>query len=138
MSGSERFTVADARRYGEKAAELPLANAGVELDFSVESLARVDELMAGWHDDGHTSEGMPTTVYLFGCYFGEVIIRNHGGTWRETAGTEDEERVGFPVALELPSGMICNPLGKASKLLDNGLEDSLLFFCRVVTAIKKS
>jgi hypothetical protein len=136
LADSENFTVADARRYGERAAELALEHAGVELDFSVESLARVDELLAGWHDEGNTCESMPTTVYLFGCYLGEVIIRNHGGAWRETAGTAHEEMSGFPVVLELPGGAICNPLGKACKLLDNGLGDSLVFFCQVVTAMK--
>jgi hypothetical protein len=108
-------------------------HADLRLDFSVESLADVDELMVAWHDAGATGESMATSVYLFGCYLGEVIIRRHGGSWLETAGTTYEQKSRFPVLLELPSGSICNPLGKASKLLDNGPEDGLLFYYRAIT-----
>lgn len=123
------FTVADAPRYAEKVVELTRDNTGVELDFSVESLTRVDKLMLRWRENGSTSEGMPMQVSLFGCYLGEVIIRNHGGRWRQEAS-------GCPVVLELPDGTICNPKGQASKLLDNGPEDSLLLFCQAVTGLK--
>ena len=131
-----QLTAADAYRIAEQVVELMRDNTGVELDFSVESLARVDELLVGWHEGGSTSESMPKNVYLFGCYLGEVIIRNHGGRWRQTTGTAQEEAGGFPVVLELPGGTICNPIGQVSKLLDNGPQNRLLFFCQVVTGLK--
>jgi hypothetical protein len=135
VTESEQFTIAEAHRFGKSAVDITFELAGIELDFSVESLGRVDELMAAWHDEGRTCESMLTTVYLYGCYLGEVIIRNYGGTWRETAEMPNGEIFRFPVVLELSNGTMCNPLGKACKLIDNGMEDSLAFFCQVVTAL---
>jgi hypothetical protein len=131
------FTAADARKYADRGVKLAADKLGVKLDFSVESLGRVDKVMTKWHDEGETSESMPTTVYAFGCYLGEVIIKNHGGAWRETAGTPDREKFGAPVVLDLPGGVVCNPLGKAAKLLDNGEEDNFVFFYQTVTTLHK-
>jgi hypothetical protein len=78
---------------------------------------------------------MPTTVYLFGCYLGEVLIRNHGGAWQENSLSNEEMPI-FPVVIELPNKTICNPISKACKLLDNGLGDSLLFFYQVTVAMQ--
>jgi hypothetical protein len=131
---SSPFSPEDARDFAEKAVESARKFAGIELDFTPESLKRVDQLLDGWHGQGQTCQSMPTTVYLFGSYLGEVIIRNHGGRWRVTA--EVNYPSSFPVCLEMPGGGMCNPLGKACKLLDNGSGDSLSFFYQVVTSAK--
>jgi hypothetical protein len=72
---------------------------------------------------------MPETLFMFGCYFGEVIRKNLGGHWfapTEPAG-------GFAVlAIALPNGLHVNPIGKVFKLLENGPEDSTAWLYKVL------
>lgn len=107
----------------------------VELDYSAESLRQVDEMVLGFRNEGQTAQTMNETIFLLGCYLGEVIVRNHGGVWKraeETAfGAYAEPGM---LVIEMPNGIIWNPIGKAFKLLENGEEDSLAFFIGVVGA----
>jgi hypothetical protein len=113
---------------------------GVELDYSPESLKRVDELIEGFRAEGHTAESMYETIYMFGCYFGEVIIRNDGGQWKlasETGFSKLASEEDYLV-VEMPNKMVWNPIGKAFKLLQNGLDDSLVFFYQALTHMPES
>jgi len=120
----------------------------VILDYSPPSLEKVDRQLHGYHivramglEDADTTESVTRDAYGAGCYLGEVIIRNHGGHWRRFEGTSWEQFDGmsrFPVLIEMPRGLICNALGKAFKLLDNGMEDSLAGFYQAVTQADRS
>ncbi len=39
----------------------------------------------------------------------------------------------MPIVVELPHGIVCDPIGKAFKRLRNGAVDSLLHFYKVFT-----
>jgi Family of unknown function (DUF6278) len=126
---------ANARQLADLAVNTTRNVAGIELDFSPASLERVDELISGFRDEGHTAETMNDTICLFGCYLGEVIIHNHGGQWKVAADTAYRDIApGDLLVLEAPNGAVWNPLGKAFKLLENGMEDSLAFFYGVATS----
>lgn len=58
---------------------------GVTLDFSVQSLESVDALIQGFRSQGITEERFAETLFGFGCYVGEVMVRNGGGSWTSSA-----------------------------------------------------
>jgi len=77
------------------------------LDFALESLTRLDELVAEQWDaerfedvefggDGYDADVYTETATQLGSYFGEVMVRQHDGTWQQETGT------GWTVAV--PSG----------------------------------
>jgi len=78
-----------------------------DLDFALESLTHLDDLVAEqWDaerfedvkfgDDGYDADVYTETATQLGSYFGEVLVRQHDGTWQQETGT------GWTVAV--PSG----------------------------------
>jgi hypothetical protein len=107
---------------------------GANLDYSPESLEQVDEIVEGFRQEGQSSQSISGTLFFFGCYVGEVLVRNAGGVWRNSQETPMKSLAGSPIVVELPDGTICNPVGKVFKRLENGREDYLPYFYRVCTA----
>jgi hypothetical protein len=106
---------------------------GVELDYSPDSLAAVDRILHGVHLAGRKSRDLPGAVLIFGCYVGEVLIRDLGGAWLRPEEAGFQGATGHPIVLALPDAtdgthLVCNPLGKVGKRIDNGPEDSLPSF----------
>ena len=69
---------------------------------------------------------MAETLFQFGAYIGEVVVRNASGRWvlrSADASVSDE----WPV-VELPSLRIVNPIGKAFKRVRNGSGDAIPYF----------
>jgi hypothetical protein len=104
---------------------------GVTLDYSVASLQQVDDLIEGMKSEGCTSEQIAETLFGFGCYIGEVFVRHAGASWQRTGQTPMANLGGFPLVIRLQGDSYCNPIGKAFKRLENGVEDSLPFFYAV-------
>jgi hypothetical protein len=121
-------------------AELVLAPAksvsGVDLDYSPRSLAEVDKIIESMRQDGVDAEQIAETLFAFGCYVGEVFVRNNNARWTNAADTAMKDLAGFPIVLELGPDNICNPIGKVFKRMINGGEDGLEFFYRVFTTAK--
>lgn len=107
---------------------------GILLDYSPESLASVDEIILGFRAGGLTEAEVAEPVYKLGCYVGEVFVRNDGGVWV----MPDEELAVFfqGMLIELPDNRHCNPIGKAFKLLENGEEDSIVWFYEVFRSFR--
>lgn len=106
---------------------------GVRLDYSVDSLEAVDAIIGQMRGDGCTSSQIAETLFVFGCYVGEVFVRQANGQWRDAAGSPMDGRTRFPMVVELPDGAYCNPIGKVFKRLDNGEADNLPQFFRAFT-----
>lgn len=70
-----------ASRHAQIAVDAARDVEGVELDYSPESLIKVDRIVAGFHDAGVRSSQVGATVFSFGCYVGEVLVRHQGGRW---------------------------------------------------------
>jgi hypothetical protein len=70
----------------ERVAELlvsDLTKKGLSLDYSPESLVRIDQVLANYgHGKGNGDQNMGL-VELIGAYFGQVVRRNIGGNWFE-------------------------------------------------------
>lgn len=100
---------------------------GVQLDFSEESLEDVDGILQSMLDDGVGVGEIKETLFGFGCYVGEVFVRNAGGAWKELV----QNDLGWPLVIALPDGSLCNPIDKVFKRLELGEGESLPYFYRV-------
>jgi len=106
---------------------------GVELDFSVESLSLVDDLIDSFRGEGLHVDDLDQTLVCFGCYVGEVLVRNNGGIWRFRNQVTLKEFSSFSIVVQLPDGSVCNPIGKVFKRMKHGPEDTLVWFHSVAT-----
>lgn len=90
-----------------------------DLDFALESLTRLDDLVdeqwdpdrfedVEFGDDGYDAEVYTETATQLGSYFGEVLVRQHDGTWQQETATgwtvavqsgPDSEAAGATVAV---------------------------------------
>lgn len=112
------------------------------LDFSVQSLAVVDDWLERMRTRPLDDEAMLTIVRRCGAYVGEVVRRYSGKPfhWLDRKGAAKQSSTiarlgdGLEVAAVLWDGAdgFCFPLGKVAKFLANGREDSVEFFARVV------
>ncbi|MGF6882627.1 hypothetical protein ABIA39_001569 [Nocardia sp. GAS34] len=95
---------ANAARFAADIAAAAANVSGVELDYTPDSLGHVDEIIEGFRSDRLSSDQVAETLF------------------------------GFPMVMELPTGMVCNPIGKAFKRLDHGPEESVPYFYHVFTS----
>jgi Family of unknown function (DUF6278) len=103
---------------------------GADLDYSVESLEVVDRVLGQFHDAGDQADQMAETLFQFGAYVGEVIVRQADGQWA-TLPDDHPLASGWPL-VALPSGVIVNPIAKAFKRVANGDVDSIGYFYRAL------
>lgn len=106
------------------AADLPTPGLR-ELDYSLESLRTVDEVLGAFENIG--SDDIAEVVFLAGFYIGEVFVRAQGYRWVEVP-PDVAPLFGFRHAVQGPRGNIANVLGRAFKRIENGDEDSVVFF----------
>jgi membrane-anchored protein YejM (alkaline phosphatase superfamily) len=108
----------------------------VDLDFSPESLREVDAIIENFKREKQNPDSISSTLFCFGCYVGEVFVRNSGGEWRRAA-EFPQLPTNAPMVVRLPSGMIVNPIDKIVKRLINGEVDSIVYFYNVFTQEKE-
>ena len=82
---------------------------GVDLDFTPQSIAAIDGIIDEMREHNVTADRVSATLFGFGCYLGEVLIRNHRGRWRSTDETSMKDLAGFPLVVELGPDSFCNP-----------------------------
>ena len=109
----------------------------VELDYSPQSLSEVDRILGKFHAEKLRADQIGETVFSFGCYVGEVLVRHLGGTWKIPE-QSFLSRLGFGssnmMVVQMPNGIVWNPIGKAFKLLEDGKEDSVSYFYDVAAS----
>lgn len=120
-------TPENASSFADVAVEAALKFSKMKLDFSPASLHLVDGIIERFRREGQTFEAISETLFCFGCYVGEVFVRNAGAVWRD-AEVAPEGFTTAPLVIELSSDMICNPIDKVVKRLENGEVDSLSYF----------
>jgi hypothetical protein len=120
-------TPANARLFAADIVAASTEIYGAHLDYTIDSLRQVDAIIERFRSDGVSSDQIAETLFGFGCYVGEVIVRCGEGRWRVTAETPMAELGGFPLVVQHGRDSFCNPIGKVFKRLANGPEDSLAF-----------
>jgi hypothetical protein len=106
---------------------------GEDLDFGATSLETVDRLLGRFHDAGDDPNRVAETVFQFGSYIGEVIVRQAHGTWVTVPDDHPLGR-GWQPLVELPGERMVNPIGKAFKRVANGRVDSIPYFYKALVA----
>lgn len=116
---------------------------GKSLDFSVDSLKHLDTYLDQLHSaPPHGQEDVVGVVLRCGAYVGEVIRKSSPDamnwvSFQEAAKHSDFVKgLGFSVGtagvLWKDRGTMYFPLAKICKFLENGNEDSVYFFARVI------
>ena len=137
------FPIPDPTVDARKAAEAAVASfrdiENIELDYSPESLRLMEKVILSIRAEGTRSESMPSALYAFGAYVGEVIVRNNEGA-RWTYPPQPMIDAGMSphsIGVTDQNGIFWNPIGKVYGLLDNGSEDSIVYFYQVVEEYRR-
>ena len=81
-----RLQYPPAPKHAVQLAELAVAAAKnvdkIELDYSPQSLTAVDRILESFHREGLKESQVGETVFSFGCYVGEVLVRHNRGVWK--------------------------------------------------------
>jgi hypothetical protein len=135
MAGESPTDIAgEMRRFATVFVETS-ARHGFDLDYSPESLTRVEELIDKLFADlrpwrrGKPAKRFANMAPVVGAYVGEVFVRQLGGQW-----ARNEE---FGEGVLLPSGMWTFPTAKAAKRFANGHEDGLDFYFGVIRDLQE-
>jgi hypothetical protein len=126
-------TAANAHLFAEDVVAEATARGDMSLDYSSESLAIIDEIVESFRQEGLSVEEMASTLFYYGCYVGEVFVRNGHGAWTSKEGTRMEDLALFPIVLKRGPDHFTNPIGKVFKRMENGEIDSLPFFYTALT-----
>lgn len=99
--------------------------ARLRLDYSPQSLARLDRVIAELRHDHPPYEAVAHVLRGFGAYAGEVVARETGAQWHATADTH---------WLRTPDGRLWDPLEEAHLTFTG--EGSLRGLCREATGVR--
>ncbi len=113
-----------------------------KLDYSIESLHHLDECLEIIHKSPPDGYDFLRLVLRYGAYVGEVIKKNsieelHWIECKEAAkfskmASEFEDSISTSGILWQDEETMCFPLGKVCKFIENGNEDSVHFFAKVI------
>ena len=105
---------------------------GISLDFTPASLALVDNQLERFHSEGLDAESIGATLFCFGCYLGEILIRDFGGRWIWLEDSPLKEYGGPPIVIVLDAGSYWNPIGRVFERVDVGKEYDLQYFYQTI------
>jgi hypothetical protein len=106
--------------HAQLAVEVAWEEFGVDLDYSPGSLEAVDAQVESLREEGLTGEGAAETLFVLGCYVGEVMARALGGRWSATARTPLAGISPWPMVVVLRDGSAWDVIGKTYKRLELG------------------
>jgi hypothetical protein len=101
---------------------------GADLDFSPESLSWVESQLDKFVADGCGEDDIAATLFCFGCYVGEVLIRSLGGHWERTEDSSMAGLADWPLVTMMENGDGWNPIGKVFKRFNEGQPESIVYF----------
>ncbi len=111
-------------RWAADAASAMREGARVRLDYSAQSVWRVDRIIEGIRQEGAPYAAVESVLRGFGAYAGEVIVRQTGAEWWSGNGEH---------WIRTPDGRMWDPIDEARRCFHG--EGSLRLLCRdAVTA----
>jgi hypothetical protein len=113
-------TPENAAHHASLAVDVAREEFGMDLDFSPGSLEDLDAEIDRLREEGLTGEHAAEALFVFGCYLGEVMVRELEGRWRPTARTPLRSLSPWPMVVVLPDGSAWDAIGKAYKRLELG------------------
>jgi hypothetical protein len=113
-----------------------------KLDYSLDSLKHIDDCLEIIRNDPPEGNDFLRLVLRYGAYVGEVIKRNskkehHWVEHKEAAKYSSlvksfEDSISTSGILWRDNEIMCFPLGKVCKYIENGSEDSVYLFSKVI------
>lgn len=123
-SEEESQLISQISTHAEKHREVAKNVFGVDLDYSAESILKLDQMIReGWPNQQPAL--LDKVILGFGSYLGETIRKVHGGEWKYTR----EDGLHLSVGA---SAMRIWPFAKVRKRFLNGEEDSLGVYYSVI------
>jgi len=119
---------ANASDHAELAVKLARERYDTGLDYSPESLERLDTEVDSLREEGIDGEEAAEALFVFGCYLGEVMVRHLDGTWVPTARSSLRGVSPWPMVVTLPDGSAWDTIGKVYKRLELGDSEFLPTF----------
>jgi hypothetical protein len=131
------ITISDVMKAYAQDAERLASEQGISLDYTEESLARVDLLLHKIAGDTVRTPRTPEEASqlwalskIYGGYLGEVVIRNMGGAWELQDNPDGSARVVLHC-----EGVRMFPPDKVYNRLTENLFSTVSGYCRVLRAI---
>lgn len=126
---SPQFATTDAMmvHFAEESAKWVKQDRGVTLDYSPDSIKIIEEELARIHKTRQPKDGDKGLLGLtlgYGAYVGEVIRRQHGGSW--AADHPEAGLKSYPLTLTSPAVTLF-PVNWCYKRLVNGENDNVYF-----------
>jgi len=125
-------SAANAAEIAAMAVPVVQQNYGVTLDYGVATLKQLDGIIDDLRRD-QRFEALQPLLFSIGCYVGEVLVRSAGARWRGTQELGMGVVASSPIAIEMPDGRGCNPVGRVYKRFQKGREESLASFYQAMT-----
>lgn len=105
-------TVENATDHARLAVEAVRQEFDSVLDFSASSLEDLDGYIETLREEGWTAEDASELLFVFGCYVGQVMVRNLRGVWAPTARSPLAGLSPWPMVVVLPNGSAWDTIGK--------------------------
>jgi hypothetical protein len=98
---------------------------GIRMDYSLTSLAHVDRTLSEWREGGASLEAVTKSLYAFGSFAGEVLLRQAPGRWTEPKDEQYGSMDDLFLFVTLKDGRVWRPIALAVYALTEGPEFSL-------------
>jgi hypothetical protein len=122
-------TPENAARFANQFVEIINTNEKVGLNYSVGTLAFVDQFLERFKRQNVTVDKFAETIFVAGCYVGQTMLLNGGGKWIANPEINVQDGVRRqPLLLQLANGTIVDPITKAFRRFEKGESDSLMKF----------
>jgi hypothetical protein len=125
---------ANANRFAEQFKEAVKKLENLELDYSVKSIELVNSFLEKFRKEGLAVNDFAETIFLAGCYVGEVFVKNKKGTWIDAKDFAQHFPPGFSptsILLKVGESKFADPIVKAYKRFSLGEAESLTYFYEV-------
>lgn len=90
-------------------------------------------LSNGIHAEGVPEQAVAETLFGFGCYAGEVLVRRGAGRW-ESPGGEERQHMDAPFVVRFPNGVVANPVHRCFRRYRDGATEGVGYFGQVMLA----
>lgn len=118
----------NARDHAQIAVRLAREDWETRLDYTRRSLEALDAQIDSLREEGMDGEEAAETLFVYGCYLGEVLVRKLGGAWLPTVRSALRGVSPWPMVVVLPDGSTWDAIGKAYKRLELGDSEFLPAF----------
>ncbi|MFB8776889.1 hypothetical protein [Streptomyces broussonetiae] len=122
-AGSRPQAAAKPVRWAADAVATMREGARVRLDYTAQSLWRVDRMIDELRQEGTPAAAVESVLRGFGAYAGEVIVRQTGAEWWVSGGDH---------WVRTPDGRLWDPVEEATRCFTG--DGSLRLLCRDATA----